>query len=436
MRHPFRGGIHPDDQKAQTAHCVPRPGPLPEQVVIPLLQHIGVPCRSLVRPGERVRLGQMIGDGAGLCASVHASVSGKVAAVEPRPHPNGTQVLSVVIDNDFQDRPDPGIRPHADVAGLTTQELLAIIQTAGIVGMGGAAFPTAAKVRSGLGRIDTLLANGCECEPYITADDLLLRTRTGEVLAGLKLMSRILQPRRVVLALEDNKAKAAAQLNRQTLREDGIELALLPTRYPQGAEKQLIQAVTGRQVPPGGLPGDVGCAVFNVATLAAVCQAVVLGRPLTERIVTVAGDGVGAPINVLARIGTPISALIAAAGGLSGTACRVLCGGPMMGLAQETLAVPVIKGTNAVLCLRAEEPDAETERICIRCGKCVAVCPVNLQPLYLYRSERGGDLRALTRLHLMDCMECGCCAYVCPGRLPLVEQIRAGKRAIRKERGR
>lgn len=405
--------------------------PDPEMVVIPLLQHIGVPCQSLVEAGDRVNLGQKIGDGPGLCVPVHASVSGRVTAVEPRPHPGGRDVLSVVIQNDFQNRAEQSLPMGSDASQLTAEELLAIIREAGIVGMGGAAFPTHAKVQASLGKADILLVNGCECEPYLTADDTLLRTSPEQVLEGMKLMCRVLRPKRAVLAVEDNKKSAIAALKKHMQGETGLELKVLPTRYPQGAEKQLIQAVTGRQVPPGGLPYNVGCAVFNVATLAAVYQAVVLGRPLIRRIVTVTGEGIAAPGDFMVPIGTPLSALIQAAGGLKGEVWKVINGGPMMGLAQPELDVPVIKGTNGVLCLTKESRDERKHPVCIRCGRCVAVCPVNLQPLYFYRHERTGELGALERLNLMDCIECGCCTYVCPGKLPLVERIRAAKRTVR-----
>ncbi len=427
----FNGGIHPQDQKELTAGGSLRRLPPPAEVVIPLLQHIGSPCQSMVRPGEAVLLGQKIGDGPGLCVPVHASVSGQVTAVEPRPHPGGRDVLSVVIKNDFQDRQARSLTPQEDAARLSAQEILAIIREAGIVGMGGAAFPTQEKAQTSLGKVDTLIANGCECEPYLTADDLLLRTDPQQVLEGMNLMRRALGSKRAVLAVEDNKKSAIAALQKHMSGNDSLELKILPTRYPQGAEKQLVQALTGRQVPPGGLPYHVGCAVFNVATLAAVYQAVVLGQPLTRRIVTVTGKGVASPANYMVPIGTPISSLIAASGGLTQDIWKVINGGPMMGLAQGDLDVPVIKGTNGVLCLTLESKDQREKPVCIRCGKCVTVCPVNLQPLYFYRYERTGDLGALERLNLMDCIECGCCTYICPGKLPLVERIRAAKRVMR-----
>lgn len=433
MKHLFFGGVHPADRKELTGRGIPAPAPIPAQVVIPLRQHIGAPCTPLVKPGDTVGLGQKLGDGEGLCVPVHASVSGLVTAVEPRPHPGGGQVLSVVIENDYQDTPASALEPHLDLSGLTKEEIVSIIGEAGIVGMGGATFPTDVKTVAGMGRVDTLIANACECEPYITADDALLCTYPEQVLRGMGVLMAVLEPKRAVLAVEDNKSEAVGILKKQMETFLGIELLVLPTRYPQGAEKQLIQAVTGRQVPPGALPKDVGCAVFNAATFASIYKAVYEGEPVTRRIVTVTGEGVREPKNLIVRIGAPFSEVIAAAGGLTGDVWKVLSGGPMMGVAQADLAVPVVKGTNAVLCLSRAQDREEAHPQCIRCAKCVTACPMSLQPLYLYRFEQAGDLAALRRLNLTDCIECGCCAYVCPGRLPLVESFRAGKRAVKEE---
>ena len=433
MKHLFFGGVHPADRKELTGRGIPPPAPIPAQVVIPLRQHIGAPCTPLVKPGDTVGLGQKLGDGEGLCVPVHASVSGLVTAVEPRPHPGGGQVLSVVIENDYQDTPASALEPHLDLSGLTKEEIVSIIGEAGIVGMGGATFPTDVKTVAGMGRVDTLIANACECEPYITADDALLCTYPEQVLRGMGVLMAVLEPKRAVLAVEDNKSEAVGILKKQMETFPGIELLVLPTRYPQGAEKQLIQAVTGRQVPPGALPKDVGCAVFNAATFASIYKAVYEGEPVTRRIVTVTGEGVREPKNLIVRIGAPFSEVIAAAGGLTGDVWKVLSGGPMMGVAQADLAVPVVKGTNAVLCLSRAQDREEAHSQCIRCAKCVTACPMSLQPLYLYRFEQAGDLAALRRLNLTDCIECGCCAYVCPGRLPLVESFRAGKRAVKEE---
>lgn len=431
MKHLFFGGIHPAPRKELTAGAAGLSPVTPQRVIIPLSQHIGAPCAPLVKPGDRVLRGQKIGDGEGLCVPVHASVSGTVAAVEPRLHPNGREGMAVVIDNDFLDEAVPAAGLDTPVEQLDPDTVLAIAREAGIVGMGGAAFPSNVKALSALGKIDTLIANACECEPYITADDMLLRSAPEQVLEGMRILGRVLNPSRMVLAVEDNKASAIEKITSCLSRFPGIELAVLPTRYPQGAEKQLIQSLTGREVPPGQLPAGVGCAVFNVSTLAALYRAVRLGTPLTWRIVTVTGEAVTHPQNFIVPIGTPFADLIEAAGGLTGEAVRLLSGGPMMGVAQSSLSVPVVKATNAIVCLPEDQKDSSPLPVCIRCGKCLSVCPMRLQPLYLYRFEAAGDLQALKRLHLSDCIECGCCAFICPGKLPLVERFRSGKQQLK-----
>ncbi len=427
MKHFFFGGIHPHYRKELSAKSAPTPAAAPRQVVIPLLQHIGAPCQSLVQVGDRVLRYQKIGDGEGLCVPVHASVSGTVIAIEPRRHTSGRTVNAIVIENDFRDEALPG----TPVDEKDADAVLHAIREAGIVGMGGAAFPGNVKAVSALGHVDTLIANACECEPYITSDDTLLRFQPEAVLAGMTILKNILCPERTVLAVEDNKQEAIGKIRGVLPDFPGIELVVLPTRYPQGAEKQLIQAVTGREVPPGKLPVSVGCAVFNVSTYAAICRSVREGLPLTERIVTVSGEAIAQPQNFLVRIGTPFRDLIGLAGGLHEGTRRVISGGPMMGIAQSDLAVPVVKATNSILCLLKDKNGAAENPVCLRCGKCVAVCPMRLQPLYLYRYEKAGAAAQLERLHLLDCMECGSCAFTCPGKLPLVETFRRGKQMLR-----
>ena len=427
----FFGGIHPADRKELSGGSTPAPAPSPSQVVIPMRQHVGAACTPLVKVGDTVKMGQTIGDGEGLCVPVHASVSGTVVAVEPRRHASGGECMAVVIENDFQDTPARELTPHLDPAELSPEELITVIRRAGIVGMGGATFPTDVKANSGIGAVDTLLGNACECEPYITADDALLCTYPEQVLGGMAVLMDVLKPGRTVLAVEDNKTEAISVLRSKLAQYPGIELKVLPTRYPQGAEKQLIQAVTGRQVPPGKLPRDVGCAVFNAATYASVYKAVCEGEPVTRRIVTVTGEGVRKPQNWIVRIGASFESAVAASGGLTDDVWKVLSGGPMMGVAQIDLTAPVGKGTNAVLCLSRAQNGESAHPHCIRCGKCLTACPMSLQPLYLFRFGKLGDRAELERLHLSDCIECGCCAYVCPGKLPLVEQFRAGKQALK-----
>lgn len=480
MKKLFFGGIHPAEKKKLTCDKGLLFFPEPDYVTIPLSQHIGAACQPLVKTGDYVYKGQKIGDGEGLCVPVHASVSGTVTGIRLMPHTSGSKVMAVVIKNDYKNNWDKTIvvkqetkassvkRNDGDIADknalvneedkpekLATQELFHIIREAGIIGMGGAAFPTGQKAISAMEKVDTLLVNACECEPYITADDRLMQEWPERVIGGIKLLAQALKPQRVVLAVEDNKEEAIRIIRNYIKKEqtqngqggtldaldgeyvqkpskaflDTIEMMILPTRYPQGAEKQLIQAVTGREVPPGKLPVDIGCVVFNVSTVAAVYQAVHEGRPLIERIVTVTGEGVHSPGNYLVPIGTSFGDLIEAAGGLKENADRVIAGGPMMGKAQETLDVPVIKGVGSVLCLLEEK--VLDNRVCIRCGKCIGVCPVNLQPLYLYRYGKAGNVKMLDQYHLLDCIECGCCTYTCPGKLPLTEQFCADKKILR-----
>ena len=431
MKRLFFGGIHPKYNKEMSTGITFFKIITPKQVVIPMVQHIGAPCTPLVQVGDRVLRGTKIGDGDGLCVPVHASVAGTVVAVEPRPHPSGRMVMSVVIDNDFTDEAVEVVRCYDPLNSLTDDAILHMIREAGLVGMGGAAFPGNVKAMSAMGHIEYLIANACECEPYITADDSLLRTDPEQVLKGMQLLQKVLKPDHVVLAVEDNKQEAIMTLRKLIRGYPGIELRVLPTRYPQGSEKQLIQAVTGRQVPSGKLPVNVGCAVFNVASFAAIFRAVYWGVPLTQRIVTVSGETVSLPQNFVVRLGTPFADLIEAAGGMTDATERVVSGGPMMGIAQSDLSVPVVKATNSILCLPHDENGAAENPVCLRCGKCVGVCPMGLQPLYMYRYAMCGQTDELSRLHLLDCMECGSCAYTCPGKLPLVEQFRKGKQLLR-----
>ena len=431
MKPLFFGGIHPKYNKEMSTQVTTFHTIEPKVLVIPMQQHIGAPCSPLVQVGDKVRKGQKIGDGEGLCVPVHASVSGTVIAVEPRPHTSGRMVNAVVIENDFRNESVPAQGMEQPLEQLDADAVLHAIREAGIVGMGGAAFPGNVKAVSSMGHIDTLIANACECEPYITADDSLLRTKAEQVLQGMMILRQVLSPERVVLAVEDNKAQAIENLKQLLPEFPQIELAVLPTRYPQGAEKQLIQSLTDREVPPAQLPVSVGCAVFNVSTFAAIYRAVRLGTPLTERIVTISGEAIAEPQNFIVPIGTPFHDLISVAGGLNEKTERVISGGPMMGFAQSDLAVPVIKATNSILCLLKDQNGAAENPVCLRCGKCVSVCPMRLQPLYMYRFTNARRVDQLQRLNLLDCIECGSCAFTCPGKLPLVEVFRKGKQLVR-----
>lgn len=432
MKHLFYGGVHPAEKKELSAGVPLQRLEKPKQVIIPMSQHIGNPCTPLVAVGDMVKKGQKIGDGEGLCVPVHASVSGKVVAIEPRRHPKGEMVLSVIIENDFQNTLDDTMIAHEDYTTLSEEQIIDSIREAGIVGMGGATFSTS--IKSAVeAKIDTLIANACECEPYITADDMMLRTNPEQVIEGMKIIAQVVNPERMVLAIEDNKKEAIKVLKELLAKEDKIELRVLPTRYPQGAERQLVQAVTGKEIVPGQLPPSVGCVVFNVATYEATYRAVCLGKPVTGRIVTVTGEAVKNPGNFMVPMGMPMEELIHAAGGLTEDVWKVINGGPMMGIAQPDLKAPVIKGTNAVLCLSNAQNGESENQTCIRCGKCLGVCPTRLQPLYMYAYATKNDLEGLKRLRVTDCIECGSCAYECPGKLPLVEQFRKGKRLVREE---
>ena len=432
MAFSFFGGIHPKENK----HFAERHGvqafPEPDILVIPMQQHIGAPCIPLVKKGDSVTVGQKIGDNQGLCVPVHSSVSGKVKAVEPRPHTGGTTVMSVVIENDHLGTLCETVQPRTaeEVAALSPEALMDILRESGIVGMGGATFPTHVKLSSGMGKVDTIIVNVSECEPYIVADDRLCQEYPREVLSGLQIIMRILNLSKAHIAIENNKPSAVKALKWELDPATGIVVDVLPAKYPQGAEKQLIYAVTGREIPSGGLPAAVGCAVFNAATCKAIHDAVHEGMPLIRRIVTVSGDIVMDPKNLMVPIGTSFNELLEAVGHKENP-YKVLSGGPMMGVSQYDLAVPVIKGTNAVTILGYRNKYVVENARCIRCGKCIEVCPMHLMPVLMYKSMFTGDANEMLAVDMMDCIECGCCAYSCPAGVPLVLGFRAGKQQIR-----
>ncbi len=432
MAFSFFGGIHPKENKFYAEGHHVQEFPEPDLLVIPMVQHIGAPCKPLVKKGDLVTMGQKIGDNQGLCVPVHASVSGKVKAVEMRPHTSGTTVMSVVIENDHLDTLCPDIRKRTQeqVDALSPEELMSIIREAGIVGMGGASFPTHVKLSSGIGKVDTIIINLSECEPYITADDRLAQEFAPEMLSGIRILMKILGLSEAHIGMEDNKPAAARVLRRTIDPASGIKLDLLPCKYPQGAEKQLIYAITNREVPSGGLPAAVGCAVFNGATCKAIHDAVYEGMPLIRRIVTVSGDIVMEPKNLMVPVGTSFNDLLEACGHAE-FPYKVLSGGPMMGASQYDLAVPVVKACNAVTILGHKNRFAVDNPHCIRCGKCIDVCPMHLMPLMMYQAERHRDLDEMKKQNIMDCIECGCCAYTCPATIPLVLSFRSAKHRLR-----
>lgn len=432
----FPGGIHPHEGsggKAVNAGNPIKELPAPPQVIIPLQQHMGAPAKAVVRQGDRVLVGQVIGEGDGLVsARVHASVSGKVADICPCVQCNGNEVMSVVIDNDYQDEwvtLDPPRHPET----MSDLELLQIIRNAGIVGMGGATFPTAVKLRQSEDKhVEHLVINGAECEPYLTADHRLMLEKPAEIIDGVRLVMLAMDIRDAVIGVEDNKTDAIAALNKAAELTDGITVRALPAQYPQGGEKQMIYALTRRRVPAGGLPIDVNCVVVNVGTVYAIEQAVREGKPLISRVVTVGGL-VNNPGNYLVRIGTPVSHLLDACGGMQGNARMLISGGPMMGTALSGVRAPVTKGMSGLVAL-GREAVLPGESACIRCGRCMRACPMQLMPARLDALVRLDRFDEAEKAGVMNCMECGACSYVCPAKRGLTQSCRMGKTTIRKRR--
>ena len=430
MARTFKGGIHPNGNKEFTKDKAIELLKAPDFVILPMSMHIGAPCEPLVKKGDYVYLGQKIGESAAPVSSpVHASVSGTVRDVVAVPHANGSKVLSVIIDNDFKDEVHPDIKP-LDISKMSIDEIIEAIRSAGIVGHGGAAFPTHVKIKSSLGKADKLLINASECEPFITSDYRLLLERTEEIVEGTKLLQYIMGNIDTTICLENNKRDAVPILKKYLGEGTNINIESLQTKYPQGAEKQLIYAVTRREVPAGKLPADSGCAVFNADTAAAVYRLFNKGMPVIRRIVTVSGNAITEPKNLEVRIGTPVENLIEACGGAKVAPTKLLMGGPMMGNPLYTTEVPVIKGTNAILAFDEKERKNPLDPVCIRCGKCVDICPMGLLPTNIYKYYEKGTVSDLKKFNALDCIECGSCSYVCPGNLPLVHAIRLAKQSI------
>ncbi|MFO7958512.1 MAG: electron transport complex subunit RsxC [Candidatus Brocadiia bacterium] len=435
-KHTFpKGGVHPDEYKDRTSRMPLEVSPVPDEVAVLMVQHIGAPAAPTVEKKDEVGKGQLVGRAQGyISANVHAPVSGTVKGVEERVYSvTGALVPAVVIENDGQETWADGLNEPQDVGSMATDQMVELVQECGVVGLGGATFPAHVKLSPPEDSpITDVFINGAECEPYVTVDHRLMLERTGDLVDGLRLIMRIVGGENGWVGIEENKPDAIEAFSEALEGEDNLHVMPLEVRYPQGAEQQLITAATGREVPSGGgLPSDVGCLVHNVATVLAIRDAVLFRRPLIERAVTVTGDGLENPGNFIERIGTNVGDIVRRQGIREG-ANQLILGGPMMGIAQGVMDVPLVKGNNCILLRRGVE--IPPMRDCIRCGRCVEHCPLGLQPGDLSIVCEQGDWDAALRLGILECKECGCCAYICPARRRITQLIKLGKAELRRRK--
>lgn len=427
------GGVHPPENKI-TANKQIIDLKVPEKVIIPLSQHTGTPSKPVVNKGDFVKIGQLIGEADGfISANIHSSVSGKVVKIDLEPDYSGYKKLAVTIETQGEEWIEDVDRTNNLIENceLTPQEIIEKIKKAGIVGLGGAMFPSHVKLSIPPEKIvDTLIINGVECEPYLTADHRLMLEKSKEIIIGIKILKKVLNVKKVFIGVELNKIDCINHLSNFLKPKDEIIIVPLKVKYPQGGEKQLIQAITNREVPPGGLPADVGVVVFNVATTFAIYEAVQKNKPLIDRIVTVTGDCLENPVNFRVRIGTPIVKLIEAAGGKIKDIMKVIIGGPMMGRAIDNLEYPVIKGTSGILLFSEEKAYRKLLQPCIRCSRCVQSCPMHLEPYLLMTFAEKKLFPKLKENNVIDCIECGSCSYICPSSRPLLDYIRFGKISV------
>ena len=432
MAFTFRRGIHPNEQKEFTEN-IPIKILFPEaksEMIYPLAQHLGAPCNPLVEVGQKVLLGEKIADNdAFICAPIHSSVSGTVKDICPHLTVSGTIVNSIIIENDGKFTEHENIRPHLDYETLTKEEILKEIREAGIVGLGGAGFPTHAKLSPPPDKkIDMVIINGCECEPYLTTDNRVMIEESDRLVKGAQIILKLIPSAKVVIAIEDNKPEAIAAVGKSCKNTPNIDVAVVKTKYPQGSEKQLIVALTGREVPSGGLPIDVGCIVNNVDTVIAIHRTFMRGRPLMRKVVTLTGGAIRKPGNYKIRLGTKVSDIIEMIGGLNSNPAKVVVGGPMMGVAIFDIDVPVVKTTSGILFLTEDEARIPPEESCIRCGQCVEHCPAGLIPIELNTDVLRENSEAFIKHNGLDCIECGSCSYICPAKRRLAQSIRTTRR--------
>ncbi len=426
----IRGGVHPDDRKKLSADKAIEPMPMPKLLRIPLQQHIGVPAEPVVRKGDKVLKGQLLAKSQSvISAAVHAPTSGQIMAIGNymAPHPSGLPIRTITLKPDHDDHWIE-LPAEVDPFTLTLDEIIKRVADAGIVGMGGATFPSAVKL--GLRKryeLHTLVLNGAECEPYLTCDDRLMREQADDILDGIRIMMHALQVKQALIAIENNKPEALAAMRKASTGFNTIKVINVPTRYPMGSEKHLVQTLTGKETPARALTADIGIVVHNVATAHAVHDAVRFSRPLISRVVTVSGGAIQQPRNLHVPIGATVQDLLDYCGGFSEQPSHILSGGPMMGHPIPDTKVPVIKGFNGVIALTAKETAIRPPMPCIRCASCVAACPCGLVPLEMAARARNGDLQGAVDLGLMDCIACGSCAYVCPAHVPLVQYFNYAK---------
>lgn len=430
-----QGGSHPEENKDRTRKLPIVDATVPKVLIFPVSMHIGAPAKPIVEVGDKVKVGQMIAEAGGfISANIYSSVSGEVIAVEKRPSTGG-DIDSVIIKNDFEYSKDEPIVEPGKSMDMTDDEIIETVRKAGIVGMGGATFPTAVKLSPPPGMtIDTLIINGAECEPYSTSDNRVMVEYSDEIVSGINVIRKLFPKlKKVYIGIEDNKPNALKAMEEATKNYRDVIVQPLKTMYPQGSEKNLIQTMTGREVPPGGLPAEVRCVVMNTSTLRACYRACEYGEPLTERIVSVSGTPIKEPKNLLVKIGTPMDSLIEDCGGFSEVPGKVLSGGPMMGKPVSDLGISIIKGTTAITVLTPAEADEGEEKDCIMCSECLNVCPVSLQPILISDAFDRGNLQKAKELGAMDCIECGNCSFICPSKIPLLDNIRAAKAAIKEQ---